>query len=79
MSCLSEVPADVLRTCLGLTRHSSLWMNDVYRNVHDQSESGVNRRASSYTRACTARPPLRRTSAQVSGFIEVYGVYALNN
>ena len=41
MTCLNEVPADVLRTCLQLTRHSSLWMNDVYRSVHDPSESGV--------------------------------------
>ena len=31
MTCLDEVPADVLRTCLQLTRHSSLWMNDVYQ------------------------------------------------
>ena len=31
MTCLGEVPADVLRTCLQLTRHSSLWMNNVYR------------------------------------------------
>ena len=36
MTCLDEVPADVLRTFLQLTRHSSLWMNDVYRNVHDR-------------------------------------------
>jgi hypothetical protein len=31
----------VLRTCLRLTRHSSLWMNQVYRDVHELAESGV--------------------------------------
>jgi len=74
---VSVKPADVLRTCLGLTRHSSLWMNEVYRSVHGPAESGVILRASSYTRACTARLSARSTSAQVPGFIEVYGVYAL--
>jgi hypothetical protein len=63
VTCLNEVPADVLRTCLQVTRHSSLWMNDVYQGVHGPSESGVNRRAFPYTRACTARPPARSTSA----------------
>lgn len=53
MTCLDEVPADVLRTCSGLTRHSSLWMNDVYADVHGPAESGVIARASSYTAACT--------------------------
>ena len=43
MTCLIEVPADVLRTCLRLTRHSSLWMNDVYQSVHGLSESRGNR------------------------------------
>ena len=79
MTCPIAEPADVLRTCLQLTRHSSLWMNDVYRSVHGPAESGVIPRASSYTLECTARLPVRSTSAQVRGFIEVYGVYALNN
>jgi hypothetical protein len=35
VTCLNEVSADVLRTFLSLTRHSSLWMNDVYQSVHD--------------------------------------------
>ena len=78
MTCLGEVPADVLRTRLLKTRHSSLWMNNVYRNVHDQSESGVISRAFPCTPACTARRPERSTSAQVHGIIEVYGVYAPN-
>ena len=43
MSSLIEVPADVLRTCLRMTRHSSLWMNEVYRNVHGPAESDVGR------------------------------------
>jgi hypothetical protein len=46
-----------------LTRHSSLWMNDVYQSVYDPSESGVIRRAFPYTRACTLRPPALSTSA----------------
>ena len=63
VTCPNEVPADVLRTCLQLTRHSSLWMNDVYRSVYGPSESGVGRLASSYTPACTARRLARSTSA----------------
>ena len=63
VTCLNEVPADVLRTCLRLTRHSSLWMKDVYQSVHGLSESGVIAGASPYTRACTARLPARSTSA----------------
>ena len=64
VTCLNEVPADVLRTCLQLTRHSSLRMNDVYQSVHSPSESwGVTPRASPYTRACTARRSERSTSA----------------
>ncbi len=60
---INEVPADVLRTCLRLTRHSSLWMKDVYQSVHGPSESGVTAGAFPYTRACTARRPVRSTSA----------------
>ena len=63
MTWLNHVPADVLRTCLYLTRHSSLWLNDVYREVHGLAESGVFLRSSSYTRACTARRPARSKSA----------------
>ncbi len=53
----------VLRTCLQLTRHSSLWMNQVYRDVHELAESGVIAGAFSYTRACTARRLARSTLA----------------
>jgi hypothetical protein len=53
MTCPIEVHADVLRTCLHLTRHSSLWMKDVYQSVHGHRESGVIAGASSYTPACT--------------------------
>ena len=63
MTCLDEVPADVLRTFLQLTRHSSLWMKDVYQSVHGPSESGVTAGAFPYTPTCTARRPVRSTSA----------------
>ena len=63
VTCINEVPADVLRTCLQLTRHSSLWMKDVYQSVHGPSESGVIAGAFPYTPACTARRPVRSTSA----------------
>lgn len=77
MTCIIEVSADVLRTCLQLTRHSSLWMKDVYQSVHSPSESGVTEGAFPYTPACTVRRPVRSTSAEGPGFIEVYGMYAL--
>jgi|GEM_PF-6153275 len=63
MTFLNAVPADVLRTCLGLTRHSSLWMKDVYQSVHGDWKSGVLADASSYTPAYT-RP--RTEAKQVS-------------
>ena len=63
MTCLDEIPADVLRTFLQLTRHSSLWMKDVYQSVHGSLESGVIPRASAYTEACTERRTVRSTSA----------------
>ena len=77
MTCLNEVPADVLRTCLQLTRHSSLWMNDVYQSVLGPSESGVTAGAFPYTPACTARRPVAKHVSLSPEFIEVYGVYAL--
>jgi hypothetical protein len=58
-----EVAADVLRTCLRLTRHSSPWMTEVYQSVHGPSESGVVAGAFPYTRACTARRLARSTLA----------------
>ena len=63
MTCLIEVAADVLRTCLQLTRHSSFWMNDVYQSVHDPSESGVIAGVFPYTPAYTARRLARSRSA----------------
>jgi hypothetical protein len=68
MICPIDVQADVLRTCLPLTRHSSLWMNDVYQSVHGDWKSGVIARASSYTAACT-RPQAEAQHVSLSAWI----------
>lgn len=63
MTCIIEVRLTCFARVFILTRHSSLWMNDVYQSVHGSSESGVTSGAFPYTLACTVREIVQSTSA----------------